>query len=111
MICVCIAKTKNLYWQFYTLKGAPTVAELKSMKKEAADANVEICSEYIMYSFVVCFFCNGHLTYPSYFNNIQWDITKMYVNMYATHVNLPPPHPDHTLHSYPTIHMRIMPLA
>ena len=59
---MCIAKT-NTYFDFsYTLKGAPTVAELKSMKKEAADANVEICSKYNMYSLCcVCIFCNGRL--------------------------------------------------
>lgn len=39
-------KSHDLISFYSYLSGAPTVAELKAMKKEAADANVEICSEY-----------------------------------------------------------------
>ena len=55
MICVLLQRPKLILIFSYTLKGAPTVAELKSMKKEAADANVEICSKYYMYS--LCCVC------------------------------------------------------
>ena len=44
-MCV-LQRPKTYIGNFILSKGAPTVAELKSMKKEAADANVEICSKY-----------------------------------------------------------------
>ncbi len=50
MICVLLQRPILILTFSYTFKGAPTVAELKSMKKEAADANVEICSKYNMIS-------------------------------------------------------------